>query len=99
LTIPTSNCNESVNGLISLNSMEIFPNPFSNYTTILSDKFLKNASLIVYNSIGHSVKLMDNISGQTFIFYRENLPSGLYFFQIKQDNKIIATVKIVITEN
>lgn len=98
LTIPTSNCNESVNEIISLNSIEIFPNPFSTNTTIQSDKFLKNASLIVYNSIGHLVKRIDKISGQTFIFYRENLPNGLYFIHIKQDNKIIATNKLVITD-
>lgn len=98
LTIPTSNCNVSVNEHINFNSLEVFPNPFSINTTIQSDKFLKNASLIVYNSIGNSVKRIDNINGQTFIFYRENLPSGLYFLHIKQDNKIIATNKLVITD-
>jgi len=53
---------------------------------------------MVYNSYGQTVKQIKNISGQTFTLHRDNLQSGLYFLQLTQVNKIIATEKLVITD-
>jgi len=76
----------------------ISPNPFSTQTTLHADIFFYNASLTVYNSVGQQVKQIKNISGQTFTFSRDNLPSGLYFLRLTEDKKIFAD-KIVIVDN
>ena len=47
---------------------------------------------------GQAVKRIDNLIGQTVIFNRGNLASGLYFVQLSQDNKIIASDKILIKD-
>jgi hypothetical protein len=76
----------------------LFPNPFSSLTTLQTDKFLTNATLTVYDPFGQLVKQIKDISRQTIILHRDNLPSGLYFICLTQDNKVIAADKLIITE-
>ncbi len=91
----TSGINE-----FSKNDFEIrtSPNPFSAQTTFQANKFLKNASLTVYNLYGQTIKQMDNLSGQAIIFKRDNLPSGLYFVRLTQDGKTFSADKFVIVD-
>jgi hypothetical protein len=77
----------------------IFPNPFSFQTTLRTAKVLKNATLTLYNAFGQQVKQIINISGQAVIIHRDNLPTGLYYLKLTQDNQTIATDKLVIKEN
>lgn len=83
--------NQSVN-------ISIAPNPFSNQTAFQSNIPLKNASLLVYNSIGHLIKTINHINGQQITFSRDNLPNGLYFAHLMQDNKSIYIQKLIIIE-
>ncbi len=76
----------------------IYPNPFSCSTTLRTGKLLKNATLTVYNCSGQRVKQIKNISGQTVTLMRDNLPSGLYFIQLTQDNTTIIVDKLVIAD-
>lgn len=77
----------------------IAPNPFRIQTTLQTDNFLHNATLTVDNCFGQAVTQIKNINGQKIVFYRNNLPSGIYFIRLIQDNKTIATNKLVITDN
>ena len=76
----------------------ISPNPFSSLTTLQTDKIFRDATLTVYNSFGQQVKQIKNISGQTIALHRDNLSSGLYFIWLTEDNKVITTDKLVITD-
>jgi hypothetical protein len=78
--------------------IHVFPNPFSSQTILNTRIFLTNANLTVYNSNGQQLKQIKNISGQTITLQRDNLPNGLYFVRLSQDNKINETKKIVITD-
>ncbi|MBI4930842.1 MAG: T9SS type A sorting domain-containing protein [Bacteroidetes bacterium] len=79
-------------GLPELNSsisFSIYPNPFSTQTTLQIDpaqngagNLLHNATLTVYNCFGQTVKQYNNITGNSFTFFRDNLPSGLYFIRL-----------------
>lgn len=92
---------QSVTGINSIEQkffIHAFPNPFNNQTVLQTDEYLNNATLTVVNIFGQTVKQIINISGQTIILFRDNLPGGLYFFRLSQDNKIITTNKIVITD-
>lgn len=75
------------------------PNPFSVETTIHSTNFIYNASLTIYNSFGQKVKQMDNLSGKTIVFNRDNLADGIYYWQLTQENKTIGSDKLVVTQN
>ena len=80
------------------NLLTISPNPFSNHAT-LSTKFpIQNGIFILKNTLGQILVQINSIYGQNFTIYRENLSNGLYTGQIIQDNKVIATKKIIISE-
>jgi hypothetical protein len=76
----------------------IFPNPTISSTTIQTFFNLKNATLTIYNSYGQTLKQVKNISGQTVSLSRDNLPGGLYFLRLTEENKIIAVEKLTITD-
>jgi len=79
--------------------IHVFPNPFSEQTMLKPDKPLKNAVLTVFNFYGQEVKQMSNLTGQTLIFDRNNLASGLYYFRLTDCKKTVATDKFFITNN
>ena len=79
-------------------SINIFPNPFSTQTTLQTENLLKSATLTVYNSFGQILKQINNISGQRITLHRDNLPLGLYFVRLTEENKTIAIGKLVITD-
>jgi hypothetical protein len=80
-------------------NLSIYPNPFCTQTILQTDIFFKNATLTVDNVFGQQVKQIKNISGQTIIFLRDNLASGLYFVRLTQDGKTFSVDKLVITDN
>lgn len=80
------------------NNIYIFPNPFSMQTTLRTEMPIRNAKLTVYNCFGQTVAQIKNLNGQTILFNRDNLVSGIYFVQLTHDNKIITTKKIIITD-
>lgn len=87
-----------ISDISKTDKFSIFPNPFSTQTTLQTDNLFKDATLTVYNSFGQQVKQIKNISGQTITLHRDNLPSGLYFLHLTQDNKTITTDKLIITD-
>lgn len=98
--LATSNDNFLLTNDIT-NSTEIFniyPNPLFSSTTLKANKFLKNATLTVYNCFGQIVTELKNISGHTITLSRDNLPSGIFFIQLTEDNRIITMQKIIITD-
>ena len=93
--------NNTINGLNTIDNQmtdfKIYPNPLSTQATLQTNLFLKDATLTLYNSEGKKVKEIKNIVGQTMTISRDNLASGLYFFQLTEDNKIIEENKLVIS--
>ncbi len=87
-----------INSLKQKPTLKLFPNPFNNQTTLSSDKFFHNATLTMTNTFGLTVKQMENINGKTIILKRDNLSRGLYFIQLFENNEIIASKKIIITD-
>lgn len=78
--------------------IKLFPNPISSSITLESEKTFINAKLILYNSFGQQVKRINDISGKTYTLQRDNLPNGIYFLQLQNDNNLITTYKVVITD-
>ncbi len=59
----------------------IYPNPFSDYTTIALDRWPDAPlSFYLYNSTGQQVRSIENIQSQRFTIHREGLSQGLYLF-------------------
>ena len=76
-------------------SISLSPNP-SSETTILTTT-LSNYSVEIYNLFGQRVKQIKGNSNQTEI-YRGSLPNGLYIVRLIQNNKIVASTKLIIVD-
>ena len=79
-------------------SVVIYPNPFSTQTTLQSDHFFMDATMMIFNTRGQLVQKIENISGPTITLFRNNLPNGQYFIKISEEKKIIMADKIIITD-
>ncbi len=82
----------------NLIEVKVFPNPFNNITTFIISGLGKKEQLnfILYDLIGKEVKEINNISTNIFHLKRDNLTSGMYFYQLLNKKEIIATGKIII---
>ena len=77
----------------------IFPNPFSEVSTITSDTYFEDAFLTIFNINGQVVWQGGSFFGKSISLYRGNLADGLYFITIVQANKAVVNEKIIINGN
>jgi uncharacterized delta-60 repeat protein len=78
--------------------IRIYPNPFNASATIQFNALIHNAEITIYNVFGQELKKISNISEHEIQISRNNLPSGMYFLQLTEGNKITAIDKLVINE-
>ena len=79
--------------------IKIYPNPFSTSTTIeFENENNEKHILVIYNSTGALVRKIENIVKGSVIIERENLKSGLYFFQLMNNHKRIGEGKLILTQ-
>jgi hypothetical protein len=73
--------------------LTIFPNPFSSSTTIQTAGNLNDATLIVSDAYGRTVKRFEHLYGQSITISRDDLPNGLYFFRLEKGEVIVVLVE------
>ncbi len=78
--------------------VKLCPNPFSTFTTLQTNRYLQNASFTIFNSFGQVVRHIDQVYGNTLVIHREELPCGLYFIRLTQENQVLARLKIRIAD-
>ena len=93
---PGSNCEIvlDVDETEKVNSLKIFPNPFSDQITVSSNNnFHEGCQLNIFNSLG---KLVHNsvVENEYFIELK-SLPAGLYFYNLKIDQTIAESGKLI----
>ena len=94
-------CNETTIGVeekTATPNLQFFPNPFTTETRLQTNRMMQNASLIIYNSLGQEVKQVNAISGQSVTVSRDNLPEGLYFVYLTQDDRTVAMGKWIVAD-
>ncbi len=79
------------------NAFVLYPNPFTTKTTLQFDNPKnENCTLTIYNMQGQTVRTITNITTGKVEIERQNMMSGLYFFQLHTDIQIIVTGKLAI---
>ena len=78
--------------------IDIYPNPLTSVTTINTSFELQNATLEIENYLGQTVRVINNIQGNSFKLHRENLKPGLYLIRLVDNNNTIAIKRIVVSE-
>lgn len=77
-------------------NFSIYPNPFVTNATIKIDKYNnENLTLKIYNVFGQILQTIQIKQSQTTL-NRNNLTSGMYFYQLIDQEKILATGKFII---
>ncbi len=74
------------------------PNPFTTELFITAPSDFKNATIKVFNSVGQLVKELTNVNGNTIPVRRDGLNNGIYFVQILENGKVMATNKIILAD-
>lgn len=74
----------------------IYPNPFSSYTiiTIKNEILLNKVELRMYNVLGEEV-MNTTITKQSTTLETNDFPSGIYFYEIINNNETIQTGKLI----
>ena len=81
---------------ISLNNFQLFPNPFSEITTLQFDETSANATLDILDLSGKLLR-SENISGKKqVVIERNQLSSGTYFLRITEKDKSPSFAKLII---
>ncbi|MFT6922190.1 MAG: hypothetical protein ACJA1C_001192 [Crocinitomicaceae bacterium] len=88
-----------LNPIESDNFVSTAPNPFSESTTLKSVGGFTNATLTINNYLGQTVRETEQINGKAFTLHRNELPGGIYYVIIKEDNKVLTTQKLIITNH
>jgi agmatine deiminase len=94
--IASTNQKEITNNGIYLS--QIAPNPFNSSTIIQLNALINDGQLIIYDVSGQQVKQLNHISGKSINLKRDELSSGIYFLHLSENNTVMATEKIIITD-
>jgi hypothetical protein len=81
------------NNFIDLNYI-IYPNPFTDYTTIKLSDAEKIQKIELIDIHGRTVRSIDNANSNSVTIHRQNLPSGIYFIRIQSDDTYVKKVII-----
>lgn len=89
------------NNILSNNNIQvnIYPNPFS--TTIIfninnADIIKNNFSITISDAFGRIVRRIDNIHTNQIKLNRDNLPKGIYYYQLFQNNSQVNKGKLIV---
>lgn len=76
---------------------KIYPNPLTDFSTLEFDNpNHNNFTLTLYNTQSRIVRTIPYITMNTVIIRKENLTTGLYFFQLNIDKDVYATGRLII---
>jgi len=90
----------SSTGLSALNKnagVNVYPNPFTDYATMAFDnQSHQNYSLTIFNFQGEIVQKSEGITSNTITINRNNLPPGFYYYQLSNQDNVVANGKLAI---
>lgn len=73
----------------------IFPNPFSDQTNLYLPKKIINGNINIFNSLGQMVREIKNVSTNHVIIERNDLPNGIYYIKVLEENIMVYNGKII----
>ena len=84
-------------------NLQNYPNPFNSQTTIsfnLTTESTENTEIIIYNIKGQKIDQLEitnyELGMNQIIYSADKLSSGIYFYKLMVDDKIIATKKMIL---
>ena len=96
ITYCTYSCNIGISALNIEYQFSIFPNPATDVLNLSCEKELRDAELIVLNSLGQTVLSRSNLNGQNISFSVGSLSEGLYFLRVREGNAYTAAFQFTV---
>ncbi len=88
---------EYSNYLSKLNKIKVLPTPFTLQTTLTLQGSYHSPTLFMYNIMGQDVRSISIGSNKQITIYRDQLPVGMYFYKVIEDNKeVLGIGKMVV---
>jgi hypothetical protein len=81
------------NNIIDPNYL-IYPNPFTDYTTIKLSDAVQTQKIELIDIHGRIVRTIENVNSNSVTIHRGNLPSGIYFITIQAKDTYVRKVII-----
>ena len=80
------------------NSAVLYPNPFSNNSLLKISNNTPDGKLAIriYDAIGNEMRRYEGITGHEVLIERNNLPDGMYFYNVMNETEIIGKGKMII---
>lgn len=94
--LPSSvpNCALGIKEMSSIPNVELFPNPCKGTFSLQLNEKLENGEMILFNNLGQKI-FSQEIPELNNVISAENLTPGLYFFQLRSDDKEVRQGKII----
>ena len=80
----------------SQSSISIYPNPFTDQTTITFGEVQKNTSVKIIDMLGNEVKLVQLNGVNNLIIEKGDMHAGIYFIQITDENHTVVNRKVIV---
>lgn len=95
----TVNCTTTaISNHNSAQNVVVYPNPFSDETTVFVGDNLNNSIVLIKDVFGKEISKINLAFETEFKINRKSVSSGLFVLQIIQNGKMVASKKIVITD-
>ncbi len=91
-------CYSGINEISSTTSLLLSPNPFTTSTTLTLQGTYHNPSLFIYNLLGQEVRSIPVGTSKQVTIPRGNLPAGMYFYKLIEDNKEVLGIGKLLVE-
>lgn len=95
LVVKTPPIITSAGFITEYSTFSIYPNPFSQQTTVSFKQQQKNTSVKIMDVLGKCVKTI-NFTGKELIIEKGDLSKGIYFVQVRDEHNNLANKKIVV---
>ena len=80
----------------SINELTVYPNPFSEYTTLDFGKIVKNVKLKIFDVLGKVIDEYHLNDVDKFVIERGDKQDGVYFMEIEFTNQETSTLRLII---
>ncbi|MFZ2205522.1 MAG: T9SS type A sorting domain-containing protein [Minisyncoccia bacterium] len=94
-TSPWFNSTVGINEMMNVSGITISPNPFTSQTIISFKQEQKNTIVKIADVLGKEIKSII-FSGKELIIEKGEMPVGIYFLEITDENKNVINRKIVV---
>lgn len=82
----------------SMRQARLFPNPLTTETVLELAEPLNDAQLYLSNSLGQTLRQWNHLRGDRIPLKREDLPPGLYFIRLIENQQVLLSDKLVVLD-